>query len=128
MSKIFYKGIAVLALLIITSVPVMAQAPEPEVRKVLSVKETFELYAKIYNVSSEQMYKTAFCESSLNPNAINSTSREYSVGIAQINLMAHKNITVEQAKDVDFSVKFMASEFSKGNQKIWSCYRKIYLL
>jgi len=127
MSKIFYKSIAVLALAITMSVPVMAEAPKPvEPPKVLSVKEVIALYAERYNVSYEQMYRTSFCESSLNPNAINSTDREYSVGIAQINLKAHTHITVEQAKDIYFSAEFMAKEFARGNAKIWSCYNKIY--
>lgn len=107
--------------------PLMAQAPKPvEPPKVLSVKEVIALYAERYNVSYEQMYRTSFCESSLNPNAINSTDREYSVGIAQINLKAHTHITVEQAKDIYFSAEFMAKEFARGNARIWSCYNKIY--
>jgi len=127
MSKIFYKSIAVLALAITMSVPVMAEAPKPvEPPKVLSVKEVIALYAERYNVSYEKMYKTSFCESSLNPNAINSTDREYSVGIAQINLKAHTHITVEQAKDIYFSAEFMAKEFARGNARIWSCYNKFY--
>ena len=116
-----------LSFLIITSTSAMAEAPKPvEPPKVLSVKEVIAIYAEKYNVSYEEMYRTSFCESSLNPNAINSTSREYSVGIAQINLKAHTNVTVEQAKDVYFSAEFMAREFSKGNKGIWTCYNKIY--
>ena len=127
MKRIFYNSIAVLALLIITSVPVMAQAPiEIKPPKVLSTQEVLALYADKYNVSYERMYKTAYCESGLNPKAINSTSREYSVGIVQINLKAHKNITVAQAQDVHFASEFMAREFSRNNARIWSCYTKIY--
>lgn len=108
----------------------MAQAPEPkytEPPKVLSVKETIQKYAEIYNVDYTKMYKTMMCESSLNPNAINSTTREYSVGISQINLKAHTSITVEQAKDIDFASEFMAKEFARGNMRIWSCYRNLYM-
>lgn len=126
MSKFIKISIAILTLLIITTNPVMAQAPIQVKPKVLSVKETLEKYADIYNVSYEKMYRTSFCESSLNPNAINSTSREYSVGIAQINLKAHTHITVAQAKNIDFSAEFMAKEFARGNARIWSCYVKIY--
>lgn len=127
MSKFIYKSIAILSFLIITSSSVMAEAPKPvEPPKVLSVKEVLALYAERYNVSYEKMYKTSFCESSLNPNAINNTPREYSVGIAQINLKAHTYITVEQAKDIHFSAEFMAKEFARGNARIWSCYNKFY--
>lgn len=126
MPKFIKISISVLILLITTTSAVTAQAPTYIPPKVLSVKETIAFYAQKYNVSYERMYKTSFCESSLNPNAINSTPREYSVGIAQINLKAHTHITVEQAKDVNFSAEFMAKEFSKGNARIWSCYVKIY--
>lgn len=113
-------------LLVTTTTPLMAQAPIEVRPKVLSAKEALQKYATIYNVSYEKMYRTAFCESSLNPNAINNTPREYSVGIVQINLKAHTHITVAQAKDVEFASEFMAKEFSRGNARIWSCYTKIY--
>ena len=116
-----------LSLLITTTNPVMAEAPiEVKPPKVLSVQETLKKYADIYGVSYEKMYRTSMCESSLNPNALNNTPREYSVGIAQINLKAHSHITVAQAKNVEFASEFMAKEFARGNARIWTCYVKIY--
>lgn len=104
-----------------------AQAPIIEVPpKPTELKGLIAYHAKEYGVSAERMEKTMFCESSLNPKATNITSREHSVGIAQINLLAHKNITEAQARDIDFATEFMAKEFSKGNAKIWTCYVKIY--
>lgn len=69
MRKFIYKFIAVLALAITMSVPVMAQAPMQEV-KTLSVKETISFYAELNNISSSHLSKVIFCESSYNPNAI----------------------------------------------------------
>lgn len=128
MSKFIYKIIVSINILLITTTTALqAQAPEPiEPPKVLSTEEVIAKYANLYKVSYIEMYKTMKCESSLNPNAINSTTREYSVGISQINLMAHKHITVEQAKDVEFASEFMAKEFAKGNKRIWTCYVKIF--
>ncbi len=49
-------------------------------------------------------------------------TQEKSYGVAQIHLPDHPQITLEQAYDPDFSIKFIAIEFSKGNQKQWMGY------
>jgi Transglycosylase SLT domain. len=86
-----------------------------------TIPEVVEQYALQYQVSYQDMIQVMRCESRLNPKATNKTSKEFSVGIAQINLKAHKNITEEQARDVEFASEFMAREFSNGNQHIWTC-------
>lgn len=91
-----------------------------------SVKECITYYSKKYDVPVSVISTVAYCESSYNPNAINSTSREYSVGISQINLMAHTHITEEQAKDIHFALDFMAKNISEGKGSMWSCYNKFY--
>lgn len=63
------------------------------------------------------------CESQLNPNAIASTNKEYSVGISQINLKVHKDVTEAQAKDISFASNYMAKEFSKHHEKMWTCWK-----
>lgn len=92
----------------------------------VSVEKCVEWFAREYKVNKEVMLNVMKCESSLNPNAVADTPREYSVGISQINLKAHKHITVEQAKNVQFATEFMANEMSKGNAHIWTCYTKLY--
>ena len=92
----------------------------------ISVEKCVEWFSKEYKVNADVMLNVMMCESSLNPNAIANTPREYSVGISQINLKAHKHITVEQAKDIKFATEFMAKEMSKGNARIWTCYTKLY--
>lgn len=91
-----------------------------------SVKECITYYSKKYDVPVSVISTVAYCESSYNPNAINSTSREYSVGISQINLMSHPHITEEQAKDIHFALDFMAKNISEGKGSMWSCYNKFY--
>lgn len=81
------------------------------------------LYAKQYDVSARKMKETIKCESSWNPDAENETSRELSYGLSQINTKAHTNITEEQAKDPEFAIKFMAENFSKNKENMWTCYR-----
>lgn len=100
------------------------EAPIRQVKD-YSITELFAYYAELYSVSEHDMLVVARCESNLNPLATNHTSREFSVGISQINLLAHKNITEAQARDPQFAIEFMAKEFSKGNQHIWTCSRLI---
>lgn len=103
-----------------------ATAPTVE-RKVvpLTIPEKIVKYANEYNVSADVLTNVIRCESNFNPNAINNSPIEYSVGLAQINLKAHINITVEQAKDPDFAIRFMAERIDK-TPEMWSCYNKIY--
>jgi hypothetical protein len=104
-----------------------AEAPAPlPVPIKLTIRDHIQVAAVKYNVSFEEMVATMKCESGLNPNAVNHTAREYSVGISQINLKAHPDVSVAQAKDPHFAAEFMAKEFARNNKKIWSCYRKIY--
>lgn len=51
--------------------------------------------------------------------------RENSWGLAQIYLPAHQDVTREQALDPRFALQWMAKEFSKGNQHLWSCARSL---
>lgn len=83
------------------------------------------IVATKYGVSSADMKRTIKCESSWKPKALNyNPPVEISSGLSQINTLAHKHITVEQAQDVDFALEFMGENFSKNNAKIWTCYKK----
>jgi len=53
-------------------------------------------------------------------------AREESYGLAQIHRPSHPNVTKEQAQDKDFALNFMASEFEKGNQWKWTCWKNAY--
>ena len=91
-----------------------------------SVRQIIVKAATVWATPATPILHTAMCESRLNPLATNHTDREYSVGIAQINLKAHKHITKAQAKDVEFAANFMAENFSKGRQSMWTCHTKLY--
>lgn len=103
------------------SAPIIVRPPIPT-----DVKGMITYYANEYEVSAYQMEKTLFCESSLNPNAKNITPREQSYGVAQINLLAHKNITIAQATDPQFAIEWTAKAFSQGKQGMWTCYRTLF--
>jgi hypothetical protein len=65
-----------------------------------------------------------FCESQNNSKAIGDHGTSF--GLSQIHLPSHKDISKAQAFDPNFAVEFMAKEMSKGNSKIWTCYRNLY--
>ena len=82
-------------------------------------------YAQIWSVSPELIKSIANCESSMNRYAVNDNPGvELSVGISQINLLAHTNITREQAEDPEFSINFIAKHIASGDApRMWyTCY------
>lgn len=75
------------------------------------------------------MMKTIKCESqykNVQSNYIKHGIREDSWGISQINLYYNPEITLDQTLDPEFSINFMAEQFSKGQARKWSCYRLLY--
>lgn len=45
-----------------------------------------------------------------------------SFGISQIHLIAHKDITKEQAYNAVFSIEYLVNQLKQGNGHIWSTY------
>ena len=96
-----------------------------------TVNELVLQYSKEYDVSATQMKNIMNCENpeqipTLQSRFTKKGKREQSYGLVQINLPAHKDITYAQAIDPEFSISFLAEQLSKGNGKIWSCYRARY--
>lgn len=56
-------------------------------------------------------------ESGYNPKAKNINKRETSYGLAQINLLAHPNVTRQQAEDPNFAIDFAAKRLASMIQK-----------
>lgn len=101
-------------------------------------------YANTFNVSYGVMNGIITCENrDRNPNlqsqlkytytieklGIHEGEREYSFGLVQINLHYNPTISLEQATDPEFSIKFLAENLSKGKGYLWSsytsgCYKK----
>lgn len=92
-----------------------------------------EKYAKIFNVNPAKVYGTIGCESSFTPRQSLIKSKkgvngyEDSWGIAQIHLPAHPEISREEAMNDEYAIGWMIREFSRGNERIWSCYRQLYM-
>lgn len=87
------------------------------------VKGMIAYYAEQYGVPVEQVDTTISCESGYSPDATHITKWERSFGVSQINLLAHPEITVAQAKDPQFAIMWLSSQFADGHQKQWTCWR-----
>lgn len=119
LKKITKVAIVLITSLIILSSKVKAEAPIIKIPETIPEKITY--YSELYNVSEVQMTRIIKCESSFRPSATNITKWESSYGLVQINLKAHKNITIEQATDPDFAINFLAENLSQGRSYMWSC-------
>jgi hypothetical protein len=97
----------------------IAQPPSPKVAYMLLANKI----GTAYGVSIPTMKRIVKCESSWDSLAINSNKREYSVGLSQINLKAHKDITKEQAEDPAFALNYLAQGLSTNHGSQWSCYK-----
>lgn len=95
-------------------------------------------YAKEYGVSYDQLWRTMTCENKWHDPKLQSYvitksgAREDSWGVSQWFLPAGNKtedgrvITKAIAQDMELSIKTMAWYFSKGWEKKWSCYKKIF--
>lgn len=104
--------------------PTIMQAdinPEPIVPTKVEYQVLANQISAKYAVKASIVKKIINCESNWNPNAINNNKHEYSVGLSQINLRAHKDITVEQAKDPKFAIDYLASNIADGKASMWTC-------
>lgn len=117
--------------------PVVPQAePKPWTASSISqeaVKALVARYAAEFHVRPGAMLDTIECEAQGNGDGTYDPSgqsnyyrhgvRENSWGLSQINLTAHPDVTLEQAQDPDFAVRYMAREFAAGNASAWTCWR-----
>lgn len=89
--------------------------------------DIIEKYALKFDISPVLTARIIYCESGNNRYALNDTpGREFSVGLVQINLLAHTNITREQAEDPEFAISFLAEHIASGKaERMWyNCYKK----
>jgi len=80
-----------------------------------------EKAASKYGVSQAKMTRVLECESDLDPKAVGDFGQ--SIGISQIHLPSHPEITRTQAEDMAFSIDWMAKAWSEGRADQWTCYR-----
>lgn len=111
---------------------VIAQGPLTKT----DIEALIHKYSEQYNVPYNKLYRIVECETAntFDPNiqsyvkynftdvrrGIVEGDRERSFGLAQIHLPDHPNVTMEEAKNPEFALDFMASHLSKGKH-IWYC-------
>jgi hypothetical protein len=71
-----------------------------------SVFNTLSYYGEKYNLSNNLWYPIAMTESEGNPSASNRTSREYSVGIFQVNTYAHHDVSPTKLKNAAYNANY----------------------
>ena len=116
---------------------VASMALQPQYAHADSIKPSFPIheeatttealiarYASEFDVSATQMAQTIHCESRGNSNAVGDHGTSY--GIAQIHLPAHPSISKSQALDKEWSIRWMAEQFSLKRQSMWTCWRNLY--
>jgi len=91
--------------------------------KPMSVEEEIRYYAEELG---DLLVALAICESSLNPNAIG--DQGWSYGLYQINMRWWADeVSIENAKDIEFSTKWTLNKIRQGQGYLWTCYRTFNL-
>ena len=85
------------------------------------IEEYIIYVAQKEGVSVTRALVVARCESRLNPIARNTTSKEDSIGVFQINTKVHKDITVEEAKNPFLNINWAMEHLAKGRWSMWTC-------
>ena len=98
------------------------------------IEDLIDIYSEKYHVSGKDIMKVMLCENDTLEFDRQSEwkhkdgKREASYGISQINAPSWPNISYEQMTSPDFSTEFMAQQFSKGRQGMWTCARKLGII
>lgn len=82
------------------------EQPKGEPKKEETTQKKIVRIAREKQVEPEIVLAIAEQESGYDPNAEAITPYEESYGLYQINLLAHPEVTIEQAKDVEFSTRW----------------------
>lgn len=115
------------------------QSPLPVPLGEEAIRLMIKAYASKYGVSEGLMLSTVSCETSgtFDPTirsralytfsdpklGIHIGEQEQSYGLAQIHLPANPDVTIDQAKDPDFALDFMAKHLAKGETWRWTCIK-----
>lgn len=102
--------------------------------RTLTPREFVSIYSKQFNISENQLLRTAICESKLKPNAINYNDGgkgRHSFGILQFQESTFLTWEKKLGEDLDYysyqdQIKLGAFMFSKGQQKQWTCFRILF--
>ena len=127
--------ITLISVLFLAPSPVLAQSlitvpPAPTLQEdsaaLLSKPELLAIAtstAAKYHLNADHFVKTINCESNWNPDTIGDHGESF--GLVQIHLIAHQDISKEQALNPRFAIQWMANEWANDNASIWTCWRQL---
>lgn len=115
MSKTLKTGLASLIL-------ALSIGPTIALGATLDVDALITKYADKYSVSSSTMTAVVKCESYFDPLAVGDSGD--SLGLVQIDLKYHPDVSRSQAFDPDYALNFLAYYLSIGKGSLWSCFRE----
>lgn len=78
-------------------------------------------WADFYHVDRQELYDTLKCESSFNPNAVGKAGE---LGISQIFLKYHPEVSSQEALDPDWAIQWTAKQFAAGHADLWVCHTR----
>lgn len=76
-----------------------------------------------YGIEIPLMKAVVRCESSWNAQATHISKWEESYGLVQLNLKAHKDISIQEAENPTFALTYLAKGLSTDPNQ-WTCYRQ----
>jgi hypothetical protein len=119
----------------------MAQEALKVERREIVAPDDFQMtvsrYSFVYGVSEATMFRILNCENPEHDTMLQSRQvytrdhpewgvkkgdRELSWGVSQIHLPTAPDVSLEEATNMDFSIKYLAREISLGHASRWSCY------
>ncbi len=116
-----FAGVAVIMFWFLTIPRVITITVQASVSR--SVRDIVVEAAIRNDIDVKKFLATAQCESSLRPGVTGDGGN--SIGLFQIHLPSHPQVTKEEAFDAYWSAEWSAKKF-KINPNIWTCYRNIY--
>lgn len=105
---------------LIAAQSVLAQMT-PVVYQGITLQQYSRVVAEQKGVSPDLLTAVINCESQWNPDAVGKAGE---IGLVQIILKYHTDVTEKEARDPYFSVNYLAYNIQNGNGKWWSCYKK----
>lgn len=85
-------------------------------------KPVAQIVQEIFGKDAPMALKVFTCESGLSPTSTNKSAIENSIGVAQINSMAHRDADPLKLYDAEYNIKYAKGLYDKESWRPWSCY------
>lgn len=89
-----------------------------------SIPRLIHNWAADYEISSKELAGTLWCESRFKTDAVGHNGNPH--GIAQIFLKYHPDVSLEEARNPTFPIRWTAEKFAQEDAHLWTCWRTLY--